>query len=201
MSCRAGFRFLRFTMRPAVPSFLPTVDSISVMRGFGHESVVNKSVEWFTPPHIFEALNIEFDLDPCSPAGGGDCVPAVTKFCLPEKDGLVEPWFGRVWVNPPYGRETGVWLRKLAEHGDGVALVFARTGTKWFQQVAAQASLVCFVAGRIRFVSGDTGQVGDSPGADSMLLAFGEHCAVKLSLSGLGVFGRMVSLDPKIVLD
>lgn len=78
--------------------------------------------------------------------------------------------------------------------------MFARTGTKWFQEVAAQASLVCFVAGRVRFISGDTGEVGDSPGADSMLLAFGEHCAVKLSLSGLGVCGRLVALDPKIVL-
>ena len=161
-----------------------------VVGGFTHESTINESVEWYTPPYIFDALNILFDLDPCSPKQGG-VVPARHKFSLPEQDGLVEPWFGRVWLNPPYGKETGVWLRKLAAHGDGIALVFARTGTRWFQEVAAQASQICFISGRVKFISGATGELGASPGADSMLLAFGDDCAKFVARSGLGVTGRL----------
>ena len=162
------------------------------MGGFTHESVINESVEWYTPQYIFDALNCTFDLDPCSPKVGS-VVPAVTRFSLPEQDGLVERWFGRVWLNPPYGKETGVWLRKLADHGDGIALVFARTGTRWFQEVASEASLVCFVSKRIRFISGATGLPGSTPGADSLLIAFGDGCAEIVRGCGLGVVGCLRS--------
>lgn len=50
--------------------------------------------------------------------------------------GLESPWIDRVWLNPPYGRETGLWLRTLAAHGSGIALVFARTETEMFHQHA-----------------------------------------------------------------
>jgi hypothetical protein len=62
-------------------------------------------------------------------------------------------------MNPPYsGVKT--WMRKLTEHGDGIALVFNRTDTAWFPAGLAEATVVCFVAGRIKFVSGHTGLTG-----------------------------------------
>lgn len=142
------------------------------------------SDEWFTPPEVFEALGLAFDLDPAAPVGGVPWVPAARYFTKRE-DGLSQPWSGRVWLNPPYGRGTERWLRKLADHGDGLALVFARTDTAWFQRVATQATALCFVGGRLRFRRPD-GTPGDTAPAPSLLVAFGLPCALGLAEAGLG---------------
>lgn len=160
-------------------------------RGFSHESSVNESVEWYTPPEIFEALDFVFDLDPCSPGEGLSYVPARRHYTAAD-DGLSLPWEGTVFMNPPYGPHTKVWMRRLAEHGDGIALVFARTDVKWFQEFGTKADLVCFVDGRIRFFQGDKEKRGGSPGAGSMLLAFGETASHVLLQSGLGACYRLV---------
>ena len=76
--------------------------------------------EYYTPPHIFEALGLEFDLDPCSPEQGSH-VPAKQCYSLPF-DGLAAPWFGLVWVNPPYS-EVKPWVNKWLEHKNGFLLV------------------------------------------------------------------------------
>ena len=72
--------------------------------GFTHDNVDNLSVDWYTPPHIFDGLGI-FDLDPASPVGGVAWIPALQYYTL-EDDGLTSDWFGRVWLNPPYGKQT-----------------------------------------------------------------------------------------------
>lgn len=158
-------------------------------RGFTHEKPVEgETVEWFTPPEVFDALGISFNLDPCA-APKGSFVPA-DHFFTKEDDGLSKAWFGRVWLNPPYGKETAVWLDRLIEHGDGIALVFARTDPAWAQRALAAADLVCFVSGRIRFINGSTMKPAGTPGAGSMLLAFGEEPAAALQGSGLGILMR-----------
>src|SRR5690606_35113957 len=88
--------------------------------------IANTTVSWITPKQIIDRLG-HFDLDPCA------CVPqpwpcAETQYQLPT-DGLREPWFGRVWLNPPYGRKILPWIQKMAEHNSGVALLFVRTDT------------------------------------------------------------------------
>ena len=70
-------------------------------QGFTHESQAAETVSWYTPPSIFELLNIEFDLDVCAPQGGVPWIPAKDYFALPT-DGLSQPWVGKVWCNPPY---------------------------------------------------------------------------------------------------
>lgn len=159
--------------------------------GFAHESTINESVEWYTPPEIFDALGLEFDLDPCSPGKGKSYVPAKKHYTI-EDDGLTSPWAGTVWVNPPYGPHTKVWMEKLADHGDGIALVFARTDVKWFQEHGIKADLVCFISSRVKFFQGDIAKRGGSPGAGSMLLAFGEKSAKALLNSGLGACFSLV---------
>jgi hypothetical protein len=74
----------------------------------------------YTPEDIFEALGLTFDLDPCSPSEGG-VVPARQKYSLPF-DGLAAPWFGLVWVNPPYSKPSP-WVDKWLEHGNGLLMV------------------------------------------------------------------------------
>lgn len=158
--------------------------------GFSHESSYNESVEWYTPPQIFDALNTRFDLDPCSPGANKCFVPANRHLTIVD-DGLRAEWDGFVWCNPPYGRETGLWLKRLAEHGNGICLVFSRTGSRWFQDSAQSASSVCFVAKRIKFISGATGFPVGTPGADSLLLGWGDRADDVLFGSGLGVIGRL----------
>ncbi len=77
-----------------------------IKKGFTHESTYNESKEWYTPKYIFDALGLEFDLDPASP--GVDIVPWIPAryhlTCL--DNGLITPWKGKVWLNPPYGMDT-----------------------------------------------------------------------------------------------
>lgn len=156
------------------------------MRGFVHESSHNESAEWYTPPEIFDALGLTFDLDPCSPGEGRTFVPAKRHLTVAD-DGLTAPWEGLVFVNPPYGPHTPAWMRKAAEHGNGLALVFARTDTRWFQEVAVTTDAMCFIAGRVRFYQGNTANRGGTPGAGSVLLAWGEVATDALVRSQLGV--------------
>lgn len=163
--------------------------------GFTHESgPYNENIEWYTPPTLFHSLNVTFDLDPCSP-GKGKCFTPALKHYTVDDDGLNQPWDGFVWCNPPYGKHTGLWLRRLADHGNGIGLVFARTGTRWFQEIAHSASSVVFIASRIRFVSGATGEPGSSPGADSVLLGWGNLADNALMSSKLGLYGKLKKLN------
>ena len=91
-------------------------------RGMGvHQSSRMLNDEWLTPPEILGALG-NFDLDPCSPIIR-PWDTAARHYSI-EDNGLQQPWVGRVWLNPPYGRETGVWLQRLADHGNGIALAY-----------------------------------------------------------------------------
>ena len=83
----------------------------------------------------------------------------------------------------PQGNPKG----KLAEHGNGVALVFTRCCTPWWQ-AAVRSSAVCFVEGRVEFIPGNPDfRRRSRSGAPSCLLAFGEDCAAGLARAGLGV--------------
>jgi hypothetical protein len=150
--------------------------------GFTHEDALNETKEWYTPPEIFVGLGLTFDLDPCSPPGGPMHVPfrASRKYYTYEDNGLVQPWRGRVWMNPPYGPDLPAWMGRLAAHGDGIALVFARTDTEWFHEYVVDAGAVAFIRGRVRFIKPD-GTPGGSPGAGSMLVAYGADCVAAVN--------------------
>lgn len=153
--------------------------------GFTHESARNESVDWYTPPELFDALGLTFDLDPCSAGEGRDFVPARNRYTIHD-DGLAHHWRGLVWCNPPYGRNTPAWMRRMSEHGNGIALVFARTDPAWFQDLAPTLSAVQFISGRVRFYAGNREDRGGTPGAGSMLLAWGGVARDALLQSGLG---------------
>lgn len=143
--------------------------------------------EWFTPPEIFQALDCDFDIDVAAPVGGVSWIPAARHYSYRD-DGLGQPWEGRVWLNPPYGPHTAPWLGKLAQHGNGIALVFARTDVTWFQTIARQASLICFLRGRVRFIRAvGIARNSHNAAAPSCLMAFGDECAEIVRSSGLGL--------------
>ncbi|CAM6004911.1 unnamed protein product [Sphagnum balticum] len=153
-------------------------------KGFTHEKTHRGLTDtWLTPLELVRALG-EFDLDPCAYPGH---LTAKNLNCFPS-DGLSMRWSGRVFLNPPYGPQTGAWLEKLAEHGYGTALVFARTDTRWFHTAAKQCSGFLFLKGRIKFLRPD-GTVGDQAAAPSLLMSFGLHDALRLKAAALqGVF-------------
>lgn len=102
-------------------------------------------------------------------------------------DGLQQDLFGLVWCNPPYGSETGLWLDKCAEHKNGIALVFARTSTKWFHRIAPTADLICFINKRLKFINAKTMKPAGSASADSMFLAWGGNASQVVLQSNLGL--------------
>lgn len=129
--------------------------------------------EWLTPPYILKALGA-FDLDPCAPVVRP--WPMAANHFTIHDNGLLKPWAGRVWLNPPYGPETGRWMRRLAGHGDGVALIFARTETEvWFESVWGKATGILFLQGRLSFHHVNGSQASMSAGAPSALIAYGER--------------------------
>lgn len=148
---------------------------------------------WLTPPHIVRALG-PFDLDPCAAPSPRPWPTAARHLELPE-DGLSVPWAGRVWLNPPYGGELGRWLARLAAHGDGIALVFARTETAAFHaHVWPRAHGLLFLRGRLSFCNPD-GRVASNAAAPSVLVAYGRSNAARLQQSGLD--GAFVALNPR----
>src|SRR5690606_26178062 len=101
-------------------------------------------------------------------------------------DGLKQPWHGRVWCNPPYGLEAAKWLDRLADHGDGIALIFARTETvMFFEHVWAKATALLFIRGRLHFHHVNGQRANANSGAPSVLVAYGERNAAALRNSGV----------------
>ena len=131
----------------------------------------SENVDIHTPSYIFAGIPLS-----------GPVTPARHHYTL-EQDGLAQPWFGMVWLNPPYNRrKIGKWIAKLAEHGSGVALVYARTDTAWFQDYPPDGLLL--LRGRVRFIErkGSRTVSGASPSA---LMAYGEEAAEGLAHSTL----------------
>jgi hypothetical protein len=139
-----------------------------------HQRVTGKNDEWLTPPEILAALG-RFDLDPCAPVVRPWDTAA--EHYTVEDDGLVRPWHGRVWLNPPFNRYgIGRWLERMAAHGNGVALVAARTETDWFfRYVWDRATALLFLRGRPHFHYVDGTRAPFNSGAPILLAAYGEQ--------------------------
>ena len=146
-----------------------------------HQSRNAQTTTWLTPPHIIDALG-PFDLDPCAAPGWAT---ATEQYVLPQ-DGLALPWHGIVWLNPPYGSEVWAWLDRLAGHGSGIALIFARTETTGFvEQVWRKATGILFLHGRLHFHRPDGSRAPANSGAPSCLVAYGREGAERLRVTDL----------------
>lgn len=163
-----------------------------------HQNPVNQTDVWLTPPEILEALG-RFDLDPAACDDPRPWPTALTHYTR-EYDGLSHPWFGRVWLNPPYGGPhiVGPWMRRMALHNRGTALIFARTETAvFFDTVWRKATACLFLEGRLFFHYPDGRRAANNSGAPSVLVAYGVEDATRLQHSGLaGAFVRLREADP-----
>lgn len=151
----------------------------------GHQSPVMGNDEWLTPPEIIRSLGA-FDLDPCSPINRP--WPTAAHHFHVLDDGLAQEWHGRVWCNPPFGREAIKWLRRMAKHGNGIALIPARTETEMFYEcVWGAADAVLFIKGRPHFHRVDGSRASFNSGAPICLIAYGVHNVAALVNSKLGI--------------
>lgn len=132
------------------------------------------TTEWYTPHYIIESLGGKFDLDPCAPALEWH---TARKCYTKEIDGLSKDWEGRVFLNPPYSNPTiKHFVRRLADHGNGIALLYARCDNKmFFEDIFNRATSIKFLCDRIYFLRPD-GTKGDRPGCGSVLIAYGSEC-------------------------
>lgn len=174
----------------------------------GHHSHSAGTVEWLTPPDFLEKVGgwRWYGLDPCAPAV--QPWPTARRVFTKRDNGLIQPWgTDQVWLNPPYAHgELGRWLARLAEHGRGMALIFARTDTAAFNRhVRERATAVLFMEGRMTFRVGEpftdprTGkryELGDeapgNAGAPTVLCAYGMPAADVLAAAPIpGLFAPL----------
>lgn len=117
---------------------------------------------WETPQWLFDQLNEEFhfELDAAASIENAKCDFFHTK----ETNGLTAPWAPKTtWINPPYGRDIGLWVEKASEEGRKgatvVMLLPARTDTKYFHNFIWDTDKHCpkpgvevrFLKGRLKF--------------------------------------------------
>ena len=140
----------------------------------------------YTPPHIFERLGLEFDLDVCAPPGGLPWVPARRHYSVGD-DGLTAPWEGLVWMNPPYS-DPAPWVKRWLAHPTGVAIVpFAKSD--WFTDLWQRADALALATRpdgsiNLRWIKGK--QNDHSVFMPVALVAMGAS-----SVAALDAFGRV----------
>lgn len=139
---------------------------------------------WLTPKYIIDALG-HFDTDPCTPQN----MPWRTADTMltKEDDGTTAPWHGRVWLNPPYGKEAWPFLERMAHYdGGGVALIFVRTDTRqWHNFVFPFADAVFFMRGRIKFCGADGKPKGTGCPTPNSLVSYSKADTEAILKSGL----------------
>lgn len=130
------------------------------------------TVEWYTPPYIIEVLGNDFDLDPAAPKREWY---TARKCFTKEDDGLAQDWKGFVFLNPPYSNPAmKLFIKKLSEHGNGIALIYKKVGNIMFHDyVFDKATSIYFLRKRIKFIDID-GKEGKAPNANNCLIAYGE---------------------------
>ena len=129
----------------------------------------SKSNDWETPADFYSQLDAEFGftLDPCASQASAKC----SSFYTADDDGLSKNWEGQtVFMNPPYGRKIGNWIQKAYEEGEKsntrvVALIPARTDTKYWHNYCMKATEIRFVKGRLKFGHGNTKNSAPFPSA------------------------------------
>lgn len=162
-----------------------------------HDGHVRTHV-WFTPPEIVQSLG-NFDLDPAS-CSYRPYDTAQNHYEVETQNGLELPFFGRVWLNPPYDSHTiDAWMQRMAEHDNGIALTFGRTDRNTFHRfVFPVADSMFFIKQRLHFYNEQGERAKSNAGAPSVLIAYGEENSE--SLRNVCVKGHHVPLIQRVAV-
>lgn len=141
----------------------------------------NKTDDWLTPPELVRSLG-GFDLDPCgSVRQSGDL--AATVYRLPESNGLLLPWHGRVWCNPPFS-QMKAWVNRFTLHTNGIMICPARIRVQWARPLWETADAILYLKESVRWISQD-GVSNLNDLFDFMLVGYGPANTEALRWSGL----------------
>jgi len=150
------------------------------------------SREWYTPPRVFDAMGVEFDLDPASP--GADVVPWIPsrKHLTITDDGLAAAWSGFVWLNPPYGIRYGMqkWIDRFVAHRNGIILLPGYTYTKWFHNFIVETDCHLFPLNKFQFIS-PLSPNGSNSTMANFLAAIGEMGVAALRTAAANGLGKL----------
>lgn len=155
---------------------------LTINKTWAYRTQFTHEYEWYTPKVYIEAAREAMggiDLDPASCLAAQQTVRA-THFYTHEDDGLLQPWYGRIWLNPPYVQPTieqfidkllGEWLSGHVTQA--ILLTNNSTDTRWFHHAEAMAEVVCFTKGRIAFVHPEKAE--PSPTQGQAFFYFGQE--------------------------
>jgi len=123
--------------------------------------------EWYTPFNIIDSARTvmgNIDLDPASSESANNIVKAIKYYTI-EDNGLEQPWFGNIWLNPPYSQPlvkyfANAVVSKINEYNQIMILVNNATETDWFQKMFLISDAVCFIKGRVKFIDKDGKSMG-----------------------------------------
>lgn len=158
------------------------------------ESSKGGSDEWYTPRYVFDAIGETFDLDVAHPA---NCKTHVPTHLYYSSESLSLPWFGFIWMNPPFGGRGSLspWLDKFFAHGNGIALTPDRTSAPWFRDAWDAADLALFTP-KMKFIR-DDGTIGGQPSNGTCLWAKGERARtalIRAAQNDLGILAQPISV-------
>jgi hypothetical protein len=131
-----------------------------------------------------------FDLDP---AAGIESEQIATDQYTPEDDGLAQPWYGDVWLNPPFDAKKKWFRRLISQYEDGdvtsaTALAPVDTSTKWFQRWFTNADALGWLEGR------DWYEATGSPSFNTVVGVWNPTDDVLETLDRLGTVTRPVDV-------
>jgi phage N-6-adenine-methyltransferase len=163
-------------------------------RSTPHVSHNSGNNEWYTPAEYIEAARRVMggiDLDPASSAIANEVVNA-GNFYTAEDNGLQYPWFGCVWMNPPYSSDLVsefadkmAWEYQQGNVTEAIVLINNATETRWFRTLIDVASAVVFPSSRVKFWKPD-GDLG-APLQGQSIIYLGKSPSVFLSeFNGFG---------------
>ena len=174
--------------------------------GAQHPSTGN---DFLTPPELLVAMGAlrlsrdgdyvlgadPFTLDPA--ASYRQPWPTARTMYTQYEDGTTRPWKGETWLNPPYGKDLYLWLARLAAHGNGMALIYARTDTQGFHsQVWERADALYFFEGRLFFHAPVTGGIlMDRRGGNRKQNSGGPMCLAVYGSKSIERARRLVDSD------
>lgn len=146
----------------------------------------NSENTWYTPKSILNEL-CSFDMDVCTNSNRPfDIAKTHVEFDKGQNTFDIQ-WNGFVWMNPPYGKEIDPFIQKFIDYKFGIALVFARMGSRWMQKFLKKGDGIYFLRKRVRFID-KNGIQHSNAGTDSCLLLMGDYAravALKTNLEGV----------------
>ena len=134
--------------------------------------------DYYTPQWLFSAMQIEFDLDVCAPPNGPIAVPA-KNYYTQKDDGLVSPWYGRIWMNPPFSKPQP-WVERFTHHANGIGLL-PLSKSKWFDTLWNSEISMVVLPSNFKFI--------DPKGGNGSILM--PTCVIAIGQTNLQAIARL----------